>query len=164
MFCESGGDPDAVGAPNANGTRDYGLMQLNPKGALSAWTANGHPTRDPMNPEHALEVGAWFVGRCIPAWLRQLGQPVTRDNIVVSYNAGAGAVKSGRIPASTRAYLAKVGRRYASSAFAADATATVPARPARSGTASVAVVRWLGGVGLALSALWSAFKLLRQHD
>ena len=163
-YAESGGDPNARGSANANGTRDLGLMQLNPKGALDAWYSNGKPNRDPMNPEHAVEVAAWYLGRSVPVVLKRLGLPVTFDTLVISYNAGPGGARPGRTPSSTLAYLAKVHKRYAASSFAPEATGTVgPGAVSATGGERSGATRsgLLASGALVVTVLLAALRALR---
>jgi len=58
---ESGWDARRVGPENDNGTRDYGLAQLNSAYLEHFRVYNGGQRVDPFNPEHAIRVGIRFL-------------------------------------------------------------------------------------------------------
>ena len=58
---ESGWKPWIVGRENDNGTRDYGLAQLNSAYLELFRVYNGGQRVDPFNPEHAIRVGIRFL-------------------------------------------------------------------------------------------------------
>lgn len=60
MYCESGGDPEAVGHKlNINGTRDIGLFQINELTWLWWCDEGGFNGLNIWNPWHQIEVAAW---------------------------------------------------------------------------------------------------------
>ncbi len=58
---ESGWKPRMVGAENDNGTRDYGLAQLNSAYLEHFRVYNGGQLVDPFNPEHSIRVGIRYL-------------------------------------------------------------------------------------------------------
>jgi len=58
---ESGWKPRMVGAENDNGTRDYGLAQLNSAYLEHFRIYNGGQLVDPFNPEHSIRVGIRYL-------------------------------------------------------------------------------------------------------
>ena len=58
---ESGWKPWLVGRENDNGTRDYGLAQLNSAYLDHFRVYNDGQLVDPMNPEHAIRIGVRYL-------------------------------------------------------------------------------------------------------
>lgn len=58
---ESGWKPGLVGRENDNGTRDYGLAQLNSAYLQHFRVYNDGQAVDPFNPEHAIRVGVRYL-------------------------------------------------------------------------------------------------------
>jgi soluble lytic murein transglycosylase-like protein len=61
FYWESGWRPGIIGRENDNGTRDYGLAQLNSAYLESFSIYNDGKTVDPFNPEHAIRVGIRYL-------------------------------------------------------------------------------------------------------
>lgn len=94
--------PWAVSGRNRNGTRDYGLMQINSANIqkFCEWYRHGAPF-DPFNAWDSIDVGL--------AHLRWLFEKYgTWQEAVCAYNAGEGAVERNRIPATTIAYARRI--------------------------------------------------------
>jgi soluble lytic murein transglycosylase-like protein len=79
---ESGMRASAKSPPNANGTRDYGLMQINEK------TAHGYGVEDPTqlisNPAAGVDVAA----RLLADYRKRLGERYSVHALISSYNQG----------------------------------------------------------------------------
>lgn len=84
---ESGFNPSAHNTANKDGTSDRGVFQLNSK---------YFKLKDPFDPAENIRRGVSH----IKALTKTFGNDI--DSLLAAYNAGAGAVQSGRIPASTR--------------------------------------------------------------
>ena len=84
---ESGFNPSAHNKANKDGTSDRGVFQLNSK---------YFKLKDPFDPAENIKRGVSH----IKALTKTFGSDI--DSLLAAYNAGAGAVQSGRIPASTR--------------------------------------------------------------
>lgn len=84
---ESGFNPSAHNTANSDGTSDRGVFQLNSK---------YFKLKDPFDPVENIRRGVSH----IKALTKTFGNDI--DSLLAAYNAGAGAVQSGRIPASTR--------------------------------------------------------------
>lgn len=82
---ESGFRADAVSKPNANGTRDYGVMQINENTAK----ALGVPRDALMNPGISIETA----GRLLTSLKQELGEKLTINTLIAAYNAGSPAIK-----------------------------------------------------------------------
>lgn len=89
--------------PNRNGTRDYGIAQLNSRyirGFVSDYY-RGKEKFDVYNPKHSLEVSVKLLAnhyRAFKNWYYS----------VCAYNAGQSSVRYRRIPASTIRYANKI--------------------------------------------------------
>ena len=97
---ESGWDPDCAPPPNPNGSRDYGLAQLNSRYIDSdfRWRYNDGQEVDPFDPETSLRVGM----RHLAAMYRATGSWV---GAVWSYNAGLTAYREATLPEKTMKQL-----------------------------------------------------------
>lgn len=82
---ESNFNPKAVSPANRNGTRDYGLMQLNEV----TLKALGKSTADALSPSVAIDTAAVLLGQL----RRELGDRLSPHTLVAAYNAGAPAIK-----------------------------------------------------------------------
>jgi hypothetical protein len=93
---ESGFNPNRVSPVNNDGTRDYGVMQLNSNN-LAAWGVT-----NPLDPTQNINAGV--------SYLAQLLQQYNGDqaSALAAYNAGPSKVASGRIPPATQSYVAAV--------------------------------------------------------
>ena len=99
VYHESRWNPRAKSKVNANGSYDAGLCQLNSYNF--PYFRRIFSNFDPWNPRLNLEVGAWF--------LRQMyNQHGNWFAALAAYNAGSYSVRSGRLPNSTKRYLAAV--------------------------------------------------------
>ena len=104
IYHESRWNPNAISPSNRNGTRDYGLAQIN--GPNINWFAtafyNGVEPFDPMNPYHAIQACARH--------LRYLNDIFLGDwkKAVKAYNCGIGSVQRNKIPYSTRLYADRI--------------------------------------------------------
>lgn len=108
---ESGFNPRAVNRGNANGTADYGMMQLNSAYLEEfAWRYNEGEPVDPFDVEMSVRVACRYLARLYEA---------TGDWVlaVAAYNAGLGRVRQDRaLPETTQRYIRhvfreRVGRR-----------------------------------------------------
>jgi len=104
---ESNLDPSAVGARNANGTRDYGLMQINSVTARkfgaepdTLVTSREHP--DPVVVKRSVRIAA----RLLKAVRSELGDRSNFWTMIAAYNAGSPAIKKRGI--FNGAYVANV--------------------------------------------------------
>lgn len=100
---ESGWGQNTV-VRNPNGTKDYGLMQLN--GAYLAdfaWRYNGGKSFDPLDPEKNLVIGV----RHLATLYRVTGE---WRAAVAAYNCGLTRYLSGKVPAATGRYIEAVFR------------------------------------------------------
>ena len=59
MFAESSGDPGAINE-NKNGSKDYGLMQINDIHAPAIKKTFGYDMKELLDPKKNLEVAAWI--------------------------------------------------------------------------------------------------------
>lgn len=98
---ESSWRPDVVGE-NEDGSRDLGIAQLGERWMGDfVWFDNGAAAFDPFHPEEAIPVAARYLARLYRAsgdW----------RVAVAAYNCGLSRAKTGRIPAETAAYVARV--------------------------------------------------------
>jgi len=161
---ESGFDPNAVSPTNSNGTKDYGLFQINSSNFSSLGLTN------PLDPTQNINAGVGLLSQLY----NQYGGDLTQ--VLWAYNAGPGSVSSGNMPTSTQSYIPEVlvaQANYGSSAPAdllgldttssdvADTTG-ISAAGFLTSDVSVAGVQVpayaLGlGVGLLFLAVWFAF-------
>ena len=100
---ESEWNPTCVGPINSNGSRDFGLGQINSDNiaSFSKQYYSGKEPFDVFNPIHNLEVTVRY--------LRDLY--ITHSSwsdAVCAYNAGSYSVFSGRIPKSTQLYVKSI--------------------------------------------------------
>lgn len=91
---ETGGklDPSLVGPPNANGTRDYGLFQINTIN-LSRYGLDGDGWKDPAK---SAQAAARLILDNRAAALRDAGQPLGFFDELAAYNAGLSSLHPGR--------------------------------------------------------------------
>jgi hypothetical protein len=99
---ESGGNPHAVSPKGAQG-----LMQLMPS------TAEALGVKDPFDPTENLDGGVRHLGDLLTSFNGDLA------SALAAYNAGEAAVRAGRIPPETQAYVRKVMGLYQASRQAA---------------------------------------------
>jgi soluble lytic murein transglycosylase-like protein len=66
------------------------------------------------NPDHLFlpeinkEIARWYLNVRIPQMIKHYGKPVTKENILIAYNAGISYVKNGKmIPDETKNYIKK---------------------------------------------------------
>ena len=104
-------DPNAVSKVNRNGSRDYGLWQLNSR---YLWDDFVHQywhfqeAFDWSNPYHSTYIALRHL-----KWLYQLfwEQPTAQSkswSVILAYNCGYYAVASGKVPASSVTYAVSV--------------------------------------------------------
>lgn len=79
--------PAAVSPPNRDGTRDYGLMQINEKTAASLGVKN---KADLLQPETSIELAADLLARL----RKELGSMFNTFTWIAAYNAGAPAIRA----------------------------------------------------------------------
>lgn len=93
---------NVISRPNRNGTRDYGIAQINGSN-IAFFDRIYFPDRefDVMNPFHNLEVSIKHLS-ALYSQLRNWRLSVA------SYNCGLGAVLKNRIPNSTQLYVQKI--------------------------------------------------------
>jgi soluble lytic murein transglycosylase-like protein len=89
---ESQGLATAIGPRNENGSRDWGLMQINDM---------SYPLAPTMSPEENIRTGITHLAN-----LRSCG--LTWYECVVAYNCGIGRLKDGAIPPRSISYAVKV--------------------------------------------------------
>lgn len=98
---ESNFNSRAVGGPNRNGSYDYGIAQFNSM-YLDVFASDyGYEKFDPFDPYTAIEVSAKhlsFLYSKLGSW----------ELAFAAYNCGLSAVRRGKIPQSTRQYVAKI--------------------------------------------------------
>ena len=101
---ESQWNPNAISRYNRNGTRDYGLGQLNSRyiGSFVKWFYKGKEKFNVFNWKHNLQVAIGFLASLNKSFYGNW------HNTVCAYNAGPNAVRYGRVPASTFAYAKKI--------------------------------------------------------
>jgi hypothetical protein len=87
---ESRFNPSAVSAANSNGTRDYGLFQLN----TALLSDKGITPDQALDPAVNIDAG---VSTLATYWQRYGGD---LPSVLGAYNAGPGAVSSGNLPSS----------------------------------------------------------------
>lgn len=98
---ESGYDPKKVGV-NPNGTRDYGVMQLNSKYlAYYAEKFNDGAKFDPMNATDNIRIGLRYL-----RWLYE--QVGSWEGAFAAFNCGLTRLRTGDIPWSTVLYICKI--------------------------------------------------------
>lgn len=83
---ESNHDPTAIGPPNTNGTRDFGLMQINSRTARDLGIAQ---PSDLLAPDLNVHTAA----RLLSLMRTELGDRFSPFTWVASYNAGTPAIK-----------------------------------------------------------------------
>lgn len=91
---ESNYNPNAKSPTNSNGTYDAGLMQINSTNIAASGI-------NPYDPASAID----YAAQMLATDYARFG---TWSAAVAAYNAGPNAVSTGKIPASTRAYVASV--------------------------------------------------------
>jgi soluble lytic murein transglycosylase-like protein len=87
---ESGGAANAINI-NKNGSIDYGLMQVNNRGALADYQNKVRMILDPLEPAQNVEVGSWY--------LREIHQELlfeTWEEKIDAYNVGISGHKQGK--------------------------------------------------------------------
>lgn len=82
---ESDFNPKAVSRPNSNGTRDYGLMQINENTAR-------HYGYDPASLVDNVPDSLTVAARYLVDLTHELGGAFTHRNLIAAYNAGAPAI------------------------------------------------------------------------
>lgn len=82
---ESNFNPNAVSPPNTNGTKDYGLTQINEN------TARGYGV-DPLSIVGDAALSIHLTARVLSDASRALGSILTSQTLVSAYNEGAGNV------------------------------------------------------------------------
>jgi soluble lytic murein transglycosylase-like protein len=106
LFCkllevESNFNPKAVGGPNADGTYDYGIAQLNSAYIEEFGWRYKFGKIDPFNAEQSIHVAA----KHLSVLYEHTG---SWERAVAAYNCGLARVQSNRIPLRTREYVDKI--------------------------------------------------------
>lgn len=97
---ESNWHPRAVNY-NKNGTKDYGIAQLNSAYLHTFAKYNENNKIDPFDPYVAIPVAMKHL-----AWL--YSQTGSWEEAIMAYNAGLSRVRSGNIPATTKIYAERI--------------------------------------------------------
>ena len=104
IYFESRWDPNVISIPNTNGTKDYGLAQIN--GSNIKWFAKcfyyGNEEFNPMNPYHAVEACAKHLRYLNNIFLGNWNKTIK------AYNCGVNGVLKNRIPKSTMIYADRI--------------------------------------------------------
>lgn len=102
---ESSNNPKAIGD---NG-KAFGLYQIQQPLLIDYNKANKtrYTLKDMLDPIKAEKVATWAFTAYLPRLLRHYGKPVTVNNLLVAYNAGIGNAIKGRVPTTTKKYIAK---------------------------------------------------------
>jgi len=98
---ESNFNPRAVSGPNADGSYDYGLAQLNSKYLDEFGWRYKFGTIDPFNPEQAIHVA----GKHLSVLYAHTG---TWEKAFMAYNIGLSRVLSGKISGAGVEYVNKI--------------------------------------------------------
>lgn len=85
-FVESAFNPDAISAINPNGTRDYGLMQINERTAQSLGVGRSRL----LDPAVSIDTAA----RLLVLLKRELLPILSLQTLIAAYNAGSPAILS----------------------------------------------------------------------
>lgn len=155
---ESNFNPTAVSPTNPNGTKDYGVMQLN----SATLQQNGLTPDQALDPAVNIDIGVRMLGQ----YYGQYGGDL--PSVLGAYNAGPGAVSSGNLPSN---YISSVmnilgpsaGFPSGSDTSGTDSTYMTPAEVSTGGTVNILgtdvpiVAVAGGGLGLLFLA-WFAFK------
>lgn len=99
LEAESSFDPAAIGGPNADGSKDYGIAQFN--GRYLDYFASRYGPLDPMDPFQAIPAAARYLAdlyRASGSWA----------SAVAAYNCGLSRVLSGAVPLKSKAYAKKI--------------------------------------------------------
>jgi soluble lytic murein transglycosylase-like protein len=92
---ESNFKADAVSAPNANGTRDFGVLQINEVTARSLGTEpNALIPSNALSPSQAVKNSAVYASILIRRLERELGPKFSFFTMIAAYNAGSPAIKA----------------------------------------------------------------------
>lgn len=107
---ESAGDANALSSAGAEGA--YQIMPDTAKDILADLGLDT-TSYDPRNEIQQRQMAAHYLGTMIPEMLKAKGIPITLENILAAYNAGAGAVSQSvanniPLPQETKAYVPKV--------------------------------------------------------
>ena len=101
IHVESNYNARAINYANSNGSRDYGIAQLNSNYIDEFALRYGYDSIDPFDPFTALEVAA--------VHLRTLYDKTgSWEQAIAAYNCGLGRVQQGNIPASTLRYVERI--------------------------------------------------------
>ncbi len=97
---ESNWYTNTIGKKNRNGSRDYGLMQLNSRYIknFQKWFYTGVDKFNPFNPEHNIEIGIKYLK---DLYLKTYNWKLA----VTAYNCGIYGVYRNKIPKSTVRYV-----------------------------------------------------------
>ena len=104
-------DPDVVSRMNSNGTRDFGLWQLNSRYLWSDFVPrfwHFQERFDWSNPFHSTYIAVRHIG-----WLYKVfrNEPFYRSRafvVILAYNCGFYAVQTGNVPLASANYAASV--------------------------------------------------------
>ena len=98
---ESGGNPKAVNV-NKDGSRDYGLMQINERTALTF----GHDLNTLYDPDVSIRIASKLLNSIKAEFRTALKRDPTLDELIASYNVGGPTVRRRGI--INRGYVDKV--------------------------------------------------------
>lgn len=152
---ESSFNPNAVGPVNSNGTRDYGLFQLN----TAMLQQLGLSTTQALDPATNINAGVQLLAQ----YYSQYGGDL--PSVLGAYNAGPGAVASGNLPSSyITSVMNIIGPQPVDTSTApADSTAVDTSSVVASGAVNILGTDIpisslaIGGAAF-LFAMWLAFK------
>lgn len=115
IYHESGWKEDIVSKPNRNGTKDFGLGQLNSQYLQLFIDKYAKDKKDIFNVfdgNHNLQVAIRLLEYNVSYYLEKgYEQEEALSLGIMAYNCGRGAVNSGRIPKSTVYYLSKISNK-----------------------------------------------------
>lgn len=101
IYVESRYNPRAINYANSNGSRDYGIAQLNSNYIDEFALRYGYQSIDPFDPYLSLEVA----GKHLRTLYNHTG---SWEKAIAAYNCGLTAVRKGKIPASTVRYVERI--------------------------------------------------------
>jgi len=90
---ESNFNPNAINSANRNGTKDWGVMQLNDI------TVKQFGVQNPLDPAQNIDAGVKLLGQLSAKYDGDL------TNTLWAYNAGSGSVSKGVMPAGVQSYI-----------------------------------------------------------
>jgi soluble lytic murein transglycosylase-like protein len=151
---ESSFNPNAIGPPNSNGTRDYGLFQLN----TATLQQLGISTTQALDPATNINAGVQLLSQ----YYSQYGGDL--PSVLGAYNAGPGAVSSGNLPTNyITSVMNIIGPQAAEATSAPSTDLTAATSTYTSGSVNILgtdipiTTLAIGGAAF-LFAMWLAFK------